>query len=74
MRPTNSMDIVLHGELINCILKSVNTEFGRRATMFKGAQDWNKLPANLRIVQSRHFESSSKLNAVAVTCSNLVHL
>ena len=33
-------------------LKSVNTEFGRRATMFKGAQDWNKLPANLRNVQN----------------------
>ena len=28
-------------------LKSVNTEFGRRATMLKGAQDWNKLSANL---------------------------
>ena len=33
-------------------LKSVNTEFGRRATMFKGAQEWNKLPADLRNVQS----------------------
>ena len=33
-------------------LKSVNTEFGRRATIFKSTQDWNKLPANLRNVQS----------------------
>ena len=33
-------------------LKSVNTEFGRRATMFKGAQEWNKLPADLRNVQN----------------------
>ena len=33
-------------------LKSVNTEFGRKAIMFEGAQEWNKLLADLRNVQS----------------------
>ena len=40
-------------------LKSVNTEFGRRATMLKGAQDWNKLSANLsrtrKLLKTQYF-------------------
>ena len=43
--------------------KSVNTEFGRRAT--KGAQDWNKLPAILRNVQCiKTFRTISKTQYV----------
>ena len=33
-------------------LKAVNTEFGRKATRFKGAQDWNRLPECLRNIEN----------------------
>ena len=47
-------------------LKVVNTEFGRKATRFKGAQDWNRLPERMRSIENiKTFRTVVKLHLVS---------